>query len=29
MGAVGPGRHFLGSGKIVIVPKNLERVKVF
>ena len=28
MGAVRPGRHFLG-GKIEVIPKNLERVKAF
>ena len=29
VGAVRPGRHFLGGGKIKVIPKNLEREKVF
>ena len=30
MGAVRPGRHFCGGGvKIKVIPKNLEREKVF
>ena len=27
MGAVHPGGHFLGGGKVKIIPKNLEREK--
>ena len=28
-GSVRPGRHFLGGGKIEVIPKNLEMEKVF
>ena len=29
MGAVHPGRHFLGGSKIKVIPKSLEREEVF
>ena len=29
MGAVHPGRHFYGGGKIEVTPRNLGREKVF